>query len=167
MLVDRRKSLSAIAGAVAAGFFVQRGAKAQFTEQEVRNGADIVSTGDVNLSQSASGSQATFGVIVDGELVTEDGIYQSETGQVVVNDGRVVSTGDVNVSQSASASQTTVLTGVDYPVEEGDRASYCNPGAVIANPHTGQLFYQREDCCWYVACANKCQKTGCEGDYCE
>jgi hypothetical protein len=124
-----------------------------------------VATGDVNLSQSASGSQqATFGVIVDGEVVTEDGVYQTQTGQVVVNDGRVVATGDVNVSQSASASQTVSSTVV-YPSRDGEPADYCSPGAVIANPTTGQIFYQRDDCCWYAACANQC-RSGCEGDYC-
>jgi hypothetical protein len=145
-----RRSFGAILGMAAA--FLPARTLAQFTEQEVRNGADIVATGDVNLSQSASGSQ---GVEIDGVLVTEDGIYQTNTGQVVVNDGRVVATGDVNVSQSASGNQS--VTVVRYPVRDGDAAEVCDIGSVIANPHTGQLFYQREDCCWYLACANKCQ----------
>lgn len=165
MNVNRRQSLSALAGAVGAVILGTSRAKAQFTEQEVRNGADIVSTGDVNLSQSASGSQeATFGVYVDGELVTQDGIYQSSTGQIVVNDGRIVSTGDVNVSQSASGTQS--VSTVVFPTRDGEPADYCDPGAVVGNPNTGQLFYQGYDCCWYAACANRCQQNACEGNHC-
>lgn len=161
-LLHRRNFVAGISGLLAA---LPAVTKAQFTEQEVRNNADIVATGDVNVSQSASGSQdATFGVYVDGELVTQDGVYQTSTGQVVVNDGRIVATGDVNLSQSASGTQSSTAV-VTYPSSDGDRASSCQPGAVIANPTTGQIFYQRDDCCWYAACANRCQ-GGCEGDYC-
>jgi hypothetical protein len=159
--MNRKSALSVMAGAIGAAFFGTKSAKAQFTEQEIRNGADVVATGDVNISQSASGSQ---GVYIDGQLVTEDGIYSTSTGQVVVNNGRVVATGDVNVSQSASGTQT-VVTRV-FPTGDGEPARVCEPGAVIANPSTGQVFYQRDDCCWYAACANGCKKRGCEGDYC-
>lgn len=161
-MMNRRYTLSTIAGAFAAVFLSGKSAQAQFTEQEVRNGSDVVATGDVNISQSASGTQ---GVWIDGQLVTEDGIYETSTGQVVVNNGRVVATGDVNISQSASSSQ--VVRAEVVPEYDGQEASHCLPGAVMANPNTGQLFYQREDCCWYAACANKCQqRIGCEGDYC-
>lgn len=164
VMESRRTVVAGILGTIAA--FGTNRAKAQFTEQEIRNGADIVSTGDVNLTQSAAGSQeASFGVYVDGELVTQDGVYQSSTGQIVVNNGRVVSTGDVNVTQTATGSQT--VSGVVFPSSDGEPADHCQPGAVIANPATGQLFYQRDDCCWYAACANGCKaKKGCEGDYC-
>lgn len=155
--INRRYASAAIAGAFAS-FLGGKEAKAQFTEQEVRNGADIVATGDVNLSQSASGTQT---VLVDGVPV-DDGIYRTDTGQVVVNEGQVVATGDVNVSQSASASQTVV----SYPTSEGQPAERCQPGAVMANPNTGQLFYQRDDCCWYPACAANCPRKGCEGNSC-
>lgn len=166
MNLSRRNAVGgAVAAAIASIFTSRERAAAQYSEQEVRNGADIVSTGDVNLSQSASGSQATFGVYVDGQLVTQDGIYPtSGGGQVVVNNGRIVSTGDVNVSQSASGSQTTST--VVFPDADGEPARECNAGAVIANPRTGQVFYQKTDCCWYAACANGCQKKGCEGDFC-
>lgn len=158
MNLTRRQSLFAAIGGLFA--VTPQLAKAQFTEQEVRNNSDVVATGDVNVSQSASGVQ---GVYIDGQLVTEDGIYPTSTGQVVVNEGRVVATGDVNVSQSASGSQT-VVTRV-FPTSNGEPARTCDPGAVIANPETGQLFYQANDCCWYTACADKC-RSGCEGDYC-
>lgn len=165
VMVSRRIFGAGFVGGLAA--LVGRGASAQFTEQEVRNGADIVATGDVNLSQEAAASQeATFGVYIDGELVTEDGVYQSSTGQVVINDGRVVATGDVNVSQTASASQRSVTVVRVFPTEDGDPARTCEPGAVIANPDTGRVYYQRNDCCWYAACANRCEPTGCQGNGC-
>jgi hypothetical protein len=136
--------------------------KAQFTEQEVRNGADVVATGDVDINQSASGSQI---VDINGTPINGDGIYRTSSGQVVVNDGRVVATGDVSVNQSASASQATSVL-ISPPEYEGQYSDYCTPGAVMANPQTGQLFYQRDDCCWYVACAVNCKKSGCEGNNC-
>jgi len=136
-------------------------AGAQFTEQDVRNGLSVTSTGDVNVSQSASGTQ---GVWIDGSLVTEDGIYPTSTGQVVVNDGRIVSTGDVNVSQSASGNQT-VVASLPNRLYDGVPADRCEPGRVIADPH-GVLYFQKDDCCYYqVPCCAK-PKKGCEGDYC-
>ena len=162
-LMDRRQSLSAMAGAAAAVFFGAKQASAQFTEQEVRNGAAITSTGDVTLNQSASGSQV---VDINGTPITGDGVYPTESGQVVVNDGRIVSTGDVSVNQSASGSQHVEVERV-FPTADGDPARVCEPGAVIANPDTGQVFYQARDCCWYAACANACKtRKGCEGDFC-
>ena len=161
-LLDRRQSLSAMAGAAAAVFFGAKQASAQFTEQEVRNGAAITSTGDVTLNQSASGSQI---VDINGTPITGDGIYETSTGQVVVNNGRVVATGDVNVNQSASGTQHVEVDRV-FPTADGDPARVCEPGAVIANPDTGQVFYQARDCCWYAACAVNCSKKVCEGDYC-
>lgn len=156
-IITRRASLASIAALFASPIVV----KAQFTEQEVRNGADVVSTGDVNVNQSASGSQV---VDVNGVPIDGDGIYQTSSGQVVVNDGRIVSTGDVNLNQSASGTQTVTVRG--YPEEEGQYADVCTPGLVMANPRTGQLFYQKDDCCWYLACAADCKRRGCEGDSC-
>lgn len=157
--LSRRRSLSAIAGAAAAVFFGGN-AKAQFTEQEVRNGAAITSTGDVTLNQSASGTQVVTDV--NGVPITGNGIYSTPAGQVIVNDGRIASTGDVSVNQSASSVSNRV-----FPANDGEAARVCDPGAVIANPATGQVFYQKDDCCWYAACANACKaKKGCEGDYC-
>ncbi len=156
-IMTRRMSIASLAGLAAA---LPGVVKAQFTEQEVRNGADVVATGDVDINQSASGSQI---VDINGTPINGDGIYQTSSGQVVVNDGRVVATGDVSVNQSASGTQTV---SAHYPTSEGERANRCQPGAVMANPNTGQLFYQRDDCCWYVACAVNCKKQGCEGDYC-
>jgi hypothetical protein len=156
--MSRRSSLSAIVGAVGAVIFGGGNAKAQFTEQEVINAADIVSTGDVELNQSASGSQV---VDINGWPITGDGIYS----EVVVNDGRIVSTGDVSVNQSASASQEVEVSYPEYSGQPAEGA--CRPGTVIANPNTGQVFYQGRDCCWYAACANRCQSNrGCEGDIC-
>ena len=130
---------------------------AQFTEQEVRNGAQITATGDVVLDQAASGSQTVF-ILDDGTAVTGDGVYRTATSQTVVNDGQVTSTGDVRVSQSASGDQTVTALYSGYPETSGQPAESCMPGAVMANPYTGQLFYQREDCCWYPACAAECKK---------
>lgn len=128
-------------------------AKAQFTEQEVRNGVDVVATGDVEVNQSAEGNQA---VDINGTPIHGDGVYQTANGQVVVNDGRIVSTGDVSVNQSASGSQSVAVV---YPEYSGQPATgYCSPGLVLANPNTGQVFYQGNDCCWYVACAKQCKK---------
>jgi hypothetical protein len=155
-----RRSFAGILAGIAA--IVPARAFAQFTEQEVRNNADIVSTGNVTLNQTASGEQ---GVFINGVLVTEDGIYQTDVGQVVVNNGRVVATGDVSVSQTAAGSQqvTTVRT---FPEADGEPARVCNPGEVIANPDTGQVFYQARDCCWYKACATVCPCDGSPGDGC-
>lgn len=164
MNLSRRNAVGGVVAAAIASIFTSRErAAAQFTEQEVRNGATITSTGDVSLNQSASGTQ---GVYVDGVAIPdEDGIYDTGTSQVVVNDGRITSTGDVSVNQSASGTQTAVYR--TFPTSDGEPARQCNPGAVIANPSTGQVFYQKEDCCWYAACANGCQKkSGCEGDHC-
>jgi hypothetical protein len=129
--------------------------KAQLTEQEVLNGANIVSTGNVHLDQTASGAQSVEinGVPVD---MGRDGIYRSGTGQVVVNNGRIVSTGDVTVSQSASATQDVNITYAT-PEYDGQPADVCVLGSVMANPWTGQLFYQKDDCCWYAACASSCK----------
>jgi hypothetical protein len=146
-----------------ASFLAPRIAGAQFTEQEVRNGLQVTSTGNVDVEQAASGTQ-DVGVVINGELVTEDGVYQSGTSQVVLNDGQITSTGDVRVVQSASGTQTAVYSGVRNggPVE-----GECRPGDVIANPDTGQLFYVARDCCYYeVPCCCECEDDACEGDFC-
>jgi len=157
--MNRRSNL----GLILAGFATVIGSdrvRAQYSEQQVRNGAQITSTGNVNLEQSASGSQ-NVEVMVDGQWVHEDGIYRDGTTQVVINDGQVTSTGDVNVRQSASGDQRVSTT-----IYDGSRADRCQVGAVIADPD-GVLYFQKADCCWYrvPCCALKAQK-GCEGDYC-
>jgi hypothetical protein len=158
-----RRTLSAIfLGAV--GTLLSRGvSEAQFTEQEVRNGASVVSTGDVDINQSASGTQTVNGTVVSGP-----GVYETPSGRVVVrNDGSVVSTGDVSINQAASGSQTVSV----QRVYEGMQGQTCSPGHVLADPHTGVLFFQREDCCYYeVPCCWECSDgscdDACEGDFC-
>lgn len=149
-IMSRRTTFSAIFGGLAAAILPSR-TLAQYTEQEVSNGLSVVSTGDVTVDQAASGVQE---VDINGTLVSGDGVYQTSTGNVVVNDGRIVATGDVDVSQSASGNQSVA-------VYSGMPASACNPGHVIADPSTGQLFYQGNDCCYYEACAVNCKR--CQG----
>lgn len=161
VMQSRRIFAAGFVGALAA--LTGNRASAQFTEQEVLQGTDVVSTGDVNISQSASLS-ADGTLVINGTPITEDGVYQTNQGQVIVQNGRVVSTGDVNISQSAEGSSTELVEV--WPHKDGDRAEVCSPGAVMANPNNGQVFYQGFDCCWYAACANGCKNKGCEGDYC-
>jgi hypothetical protein len=158
--MERRTVLSAaILGGI--GAIVHRfGAEAQFTEQEILQGADVVSTGNVEINQSASNEAF---LTINGTPITEDGVYQTNQGQVIVQNGRVVSTGDVSINQQASNQSHNEIV---YPEYDGqDVTGYCVPGSVLANPDTGQVFYQGRDCCWYAACANRC-RTGCEGDTC-
>lgn len=150
-LMSRRRSLASFAG-LAAAALSQRGAKAQFTEQEVRNGLQVTSTGDVEVDQAASGQQDVR-VVVDGRPITENGVYRTATGQTVVNDGQITSTGNVRVTQSASGDQS-----VYSAVYDGMPAESCNPGHVLADPATGQLYFQAQDCCYYPACASECRK---------
>jgi lipopolysaccharide export system protein LptA len=153
-----RRSFGAILGMAAA--FLPARTLAQFTEQEIVQGADVVSTGNVNIEQNGSNSGT---LTVNGTPITEDGVYETSQGQVVVQNGRVVSTGNVNISQSASNDAETTIV---YPTHDGEEADVCNPGAVIANPDSGRVYYQRRDCCWYAACANRCEPTGCQGNGC-
>lgn len=154
--MTRRASLATLLSAIASIGIGTRGTRAQFTEQEVRNGASVVATGDVELNQSASGTQVVTDV--NGVPVNGDGIYQTDSGQVVVNDGRVTATGDVSVNQSASGSQTVQVASLpNVAYYDGMPADQCNPGQVIADPTTGQLFYQANDCCYYAACASECK----------
>jgi len=156
----RQMSYAALLGAVGTVLGWDRVA-AQLTTQEVRNGAQVTATGDVRLEQSASGNQEV-GVVIDGTVVTEDGIYNTSTGQVVINEGQVTATGDVDVVQSASGNQEVTVSRAVY---DGAPASRCNPGAVMADPH-GVLYFQRDDCCWYLVPCIPCKRKGCEGDYC-
>jgi lipopolysaccharide export system protein LptA len=153
-----RRTFGAILGMVAAALPART--LAQFTEQDILQGADVVSTGDVEINQSGSNGAV---LTVNGTPITEDGVYETNQGQVIVQNGRVVSTGNVSINQSASneAEQTIV-----YPTFDGEGADVCNPGAVIANPDSGRVYYQRRDCCWYAACANRCEPTGCQGNGC-
>lgn len=115
MITRRMFNATSLAALAALG---TRRASAQFTEQEVSNGLQVVSTGNVTVDQAASGQQS---VDIFGRPV-EDGIYRTTTGQVVVNDGQIVATGDVNVSQAASGQQTV------FTAQQGGRRSYCDPG---------------------------------------
>src|SRR5690554_3147370 len=125
----------AISSAVAAALAVvnRHAASAQHTAQEIRNGVQVVATGNVNVDQAASGSQT---VDIFGRPL-EDGIYRTTTGQLVVNDGQIVATGDVNVRQSASGTQTAR----QLTVYDGQRADRCQPGHVLADPNTGRIYY--------------------------
>jgi hypothetical protein len=162
--MNRRSSLSLLAAGFASVIGASR-ARAQFTDQEVRNGAQITSTGNVNLEQSASGNQQVE-VQVDGGWVSDDGIYRTQTGQVVINDGQVTSTGDVNVRQSASGNQRVVATlPQNDGYYDGKPADTCEVGKVIADPN-GVLYFQKDDCCYYRVPCIPCKKKGCEGDYC-
>ena len=167
-LMNRRTSLAAITAAGLSLWTNRQVTKAQYTEQQVRNDLQVTSTGNVNVDQAASGNQSVE-VLVDGQWVHEDGIYRDGATQVVVNDGQITSTGNVNVRQSASGDQrvTTVVRHSSTDWYDGMPADKCEPGKVIANPDTGELYYQARDCCYWKACASPCQKkAGCEGDYC-
>lgn len=153
-MITRRFALSsAVAAAVTT--LNRHTTLAQFTEQEVSNGLQVTATGNVNVDQAASGTQ---GVLVNGYPV-EDGIYRTTTGQVVVNDGQITATGDVNVTQSASGTQTVR----QLTVYDGQPADRCQPGHVIADPNTGLLYYQRNDCCYWLSpcCQSKCKSGKC------
>lgn len=156
-MITRRSAIASAWAAIAAAT-AQRHTLAQFTEQEVSNGLQVVSTGNVNVDQAASGQQ-DVGIFVNGVPANEDGVYRTSTGQVVVNDGQIVATGDVNVRQSASGSQTVRTT----QLYDGVRAESCQPGKVIADPDTGQLYYQGRDCCYYLSpcCGGGCKSGRC------
>lgn len=160
--MNRRSNL----GLILAGFATvigSKAARAQFTEQDVTNGLQVTSTGNVTVDQAASGQQ---GVYIDGTLETRDGVYRTSTGQVVMNNGQITSTGDVTVSQSASGNQRVVAT---LPARDGFYdgmpADTCEVGKVIADPN-GILYFQKTDCCFYRVPCIPCKKKGCEGDYC-
>lgn len=157
-MITRRFAISSTVAAALATLNRHAGF-AQFTEQEVSNGLQVTSTGNVNVSQAASGQQ-DVGVLINGVVETEDGIYRTSTGQVVMNDGQITATGDVNVTQSASGQQTVRTT----VLRDGVRAETCQPGHVIADPDTGQLYYQARDCCYYLSPC--CQQERCKGKGC-
>jgi hypothetical protein len=161
-LMNRRSNL----GLILAGFATVIGAdraKGQYTEQNVRNGLQVTSTGNVTVDQAASGQQ---GVYIDGTLQTRDGVYRTSTGQVVMNNGQITSTGDVTVSQSASGNQQVVATlPQNDGYYDGMPANQCQVGSVIADPN-GVLYFQKDDCCFYRVPCIPCKKKGCEGDYC-
>lgn len=148
----------AIGSTVAAALAIinRHAASAQYTKQEVSNGLQVVSTGNVNVDQAASGSQS---VDIFGQPL-EDGIYRTTTGQMVVNDGQIVATGDVNVRQSASGTQTVR----QLTVYDGQPADRCDPGHVIADPNTGLIYYQANDCCYYLSPC--CQQSRCKSGKC-
>lgn len=161
-LMNRRSSLSLIIAGFASVVGASR-AKAQWTEQQIRNGAQVTATGDVTLNQSASGQQ---GVYIDGVLQTEDGIYRTSTGQVIMNDGQVTATGDVVLNQSASGNQQVRTEVRQSGMYDGIPAGTCQVGAVIADPD-GILYFQKADCCWYLVPCMPCkEKKQCQGDYC-
>jgi hypothetical protein len=155
MFTRRFAISSAVAAAVAT--LSRRSTLAQFTEQEVSNGLQVTATGNVHVDQAASGQQ-DVGVFVNGQPV-DNGIFRTTTGQVVVNDGQITATGDVTVSQSASGTQTVR----SVSLYDGAPADRCDPGHVIADPTTGQLYYQGNDCCYYLSpcCGGRCKGKGC------
>lgn len=148
-MITRRLALSSAAAALLETSLRGR-ASAQHTAQEVTNGVQVVATGNVRVDQNASGAQE----------VLADGIYRTSTGQMVVNDGQIVATGDVTVTQNASASQTVR----QRTVYDGQPADRCQPGHVLADPNTGLLYYQRNDCCYYLSPC--CQRSRCKGKGC-
>ena len=156
--MNRKHFLSITAASLAALLPIR--SRAQFTEQQISNGLQVTSTGDVDVSQSAAGTQDVV-ILDDGRRVSEDGVYRTGSSQVVINDGQITSTGDVRVEQAASGQQTVYV----ETITSGMKDERCEVGRVIANPDTGQLFYTARDCCFYAACAADCQKTcrTCEG----
>lgn len=161
--MNRRSSLSLIMAGFASVIGSSR-ARAQFTEQDVTNGLQVTSTGNVTVDQAASGQQ---GVYIDDTLQTRDGVYRTSTGQVVMNNGQITSTGDVTVSQSASGNQQVVATlPQNDGYYDGKPADNCEVGKVVADPDTGLLYYTARDCCLYLsACCvqKKCNSGKCGG----
>lgn len=162
-IMTRRASLATLLSGIASiGLAGTRGARAQFTEQEVRNGAQVTSTGNVDIDQAASGDQSVV-ILDDGTQVTGDGVYRTGTSQTVVNGSQVTSTGNVRLTQSASGNQeVATLPSVYY---DGVPAGQCSIGAVISDPD-GVLYFQRADCCWYKVPCCVANKRKCNGDRC-
>lgn len=161
-MMPRRRALAAL-GAVAAGFLTRDTTKAQLTEQQVRNHSQVTSTGNVWVDQTADGAQNTE-IFVDGVWTGEDGIYRTSTGQIVLNDNQVTSTGDVAVRQVARGSQNTTAAVIgndncdpQYGPCGGANAN-CQPGSVLADPGTGQLFYCAGDQAFYPVPCQRCGK---------
>jgi hypothetical protein len=137
--MNRRHSLAAISGIVAG--LVTKSTAAQV--QTVGNQGQIVSTGDVTLSQDAAGNQVVYDV--HGQIIAT---------QAVGNDLQIVSTGDVIASQRAAGSQTVI----------GSRSKgECAPGEwyQYAEGDGGCLFFCNEECEWLQFCCEK--KAKCKG----
>lgn len=157
-MTTRRAVMGPFVAAIAATVFDRQRVLAQHTAQEVTNGLQVTATGDVRVDQAASGQQ-DVGIFANGVPITEDGVYRTSSGQLVVNDGQITATGDVTVTQSASGQQTVR----HFTVYDGQRADRCEPGHVLADPNTGLLYYQANDCCYYLSpcCQQKCKGKGC------
>ena len=102
-VTTRRNAFAVIAGAL--GGLARRVSSAQ--TQEVVNGLQIVSTGDVHVGQHAAGTQQIY---VDSQGNT----YYARSGatHIVENDGQIVATGDIWVEQEAVGSQVTIQPGI-------------------------------------------------------
>jgi hypothetical protein len=158
-MITRRFAISSAMAAILATIDRHAGL-AQHSAQEVTNGLQVTSTGNVNVNQAASGQQEV-GVLINGVVETEDGIYRTSSGQVVMNDGQITATGDVNVTQSASGTQT-VYSEQNLGLYHGAPADRCQPGHVIADPTTGMIYFQGKDCCyWLSPCCQKCKSGKC------
>lgn len=158
-MITRRFAISSAVAAALAGL-TRRDTLAQYTAQEVSNGLQVTATGDVKVDQAASGQQ---GIFVNGIPADQDGVYRTSTGQLVVNDGQITATGDVTVTQSASGTQTIQQ---NLGLYNGAPADSCKPGHVIADPTTGILYYQANDCCYYVSRCCASDHQGCKSGKC-
>jgi hypothetical protein len=105
----------------------------------VSNRGQIVSTGDVNVSQGASGVQTIY---------DERGVAIG----AVSNDLQIVSTGNVNASQAASGNQTVYGRG-----DQGGGS--CTPGEY--RQQDGCLIFCTDDCEWAQFCCDKAKKEKC------
>lgn len=143
--LTRRHSFAVLSGLFGAALFGKE-ANAQYG-QSAGNDAQIVTTGNVHLGQDVAAVQSV--IVRDG-----NGNIVRGAGQVVSNNGQIVSTGDVWLDQSASASQD-IFQGSTVDNVPG----VCRPGAVEANPATGELFYCDSSACWVPvpACRKGCR----------
>jgi hypothetical protein len=114
--------------------------------QAVSNHGQIVSTGDVNVRQSAGGYQ----------------YFNTRTGQWTAIQGvenglQIVSTGNVNADQSAAGSQTVYA--MDGNSGGGDKNT-CTPGESY---QSGNCAYWCSDQCeWMQFCCNDTKKKCCK-----
>lgn len=105
----------------------------------VSNRGQIVSTGDVNVSQGASGQQTIYDE------------YGTAIGQVS-NDLQIVSTGNVNASQAASGNQSVYGSG-------GGGGGSCTPGEY--RQQDGCLIFCSDGCeIKQFCCAQEKDKKG-------
>lgn len=139
MMINRRMFAGALT-AWAATIGIKESSKADGI-LTVSNRGQIVSTGDVNVSQAAGGVQT---------------VYDSHGTAIGVtsNDLQIVSTGNVNASQAASGSQTVF--GSDGRDTSG---STCTPGEFYQD--AGCLVFCSRLCEWTQYCCAKTQRGKC------